>query len=176
MSDIKLLQKNGNIPERATLADVVRVLNRALLRVKATDLEGVFDPDLTVGDDSEVKLRSETGTSTRAPNLSLYTASTLRAWVGVAQANADLLADAVALDLVVRTEGGAIRFTVDSGATTAVQITTTGKLSTSASSTTRAGINIPHGAAPTSPVNGDMWTTTAGLFVRINGATVGPLS
>lgn len=47
---------------------------------------------------------------------------------------------------------------------------------TTASTTTRAGLNVPHGSAPSSPVNGDMWTTTAGLFVRINGATVGPLS
>jgi len=39
-----------------------------------------------------------------------------------------------------------------------------------------AGLNVPHGVAPTTPVNGDMWTTTAGLFVRINGATVGPLT
>jgi hypothetical protein len=39
-----------------------------------------------------------------------------------------------------------------------------------------AGLNIPHGVAPTTPVNGDMWTTTAGLYVRINGATVGPLT
>jgi hypothetical protein len=40
-----------------------------------------------------------------------------------------------------------------------------------------ASIRLPHGTtAPTSPVNGDMWTTTAGLFIRINGATVGPLS
>jgi hypothetical protein len=37
-------------------------------------------------------------------------------------------------------------------------------------------IRLPHGAAPTSPTNGDMWTTTAGLYVRINGATVGPLT
>jgi len=39
-----------------------------------------------------------------------------------------------------------------------------------------AGLNVPHGVAPTTPVNGDMWTTTAGLFVRINGVTVGPLT
>lgn len=39
-----------------------------------------------------------------------------------------------------------------------------------------ASLKIPHGVAPTSPVNGDMWTTTAGLYVRINGVTVGPLS
>jgi hypothetical protein len=47
---------------------------------------------------------------------------------------------------------------------------------TTASATGGAGLRIPHGAAPTSPTNGDIWTTTAGLFVRINGATVGPLS
>jgi hypothetical protein len=43
-----------------------------------------------------------------------------------------------------------------------------------ASTTARASINLPHGAAPSSPVNGDVWTTTAGLFARINGVTVGP--
>lgn len=37
-------------------------------------------------------------------------------------------------------------------------------------------MRIPHGSAPTTPVDGDIWTTTAGLFVRINGVTVGPLS
>jgi hypothetical protein len=37
-------------------------------------------------------------------------------------------------------------------------------------------LRIPHGSAPTSPVDGDMWTTTSGLFVRVNGVTVGPLS
>ena len=36
-------------------------------------------------------------------------------------------------------------------------------------------MRIPHGTAPTSPTNGDVWTTTAGIFVRINNATVGPL-
>jgi hypothetical protein len=54
------------------------------------------------------------------------------------------------------------------------------------SSTTRANITastagisslrIAHGTAPSAPVDGDMWTTAAGLYVRINGATVGPLS
>lgn len=51
-----------------------------------------------------------------------------------------------------------------------------GLVQTVLSATGGAGLNLPHGAAPTSPVNGDMWTTTAGLFVRINGATVGPLT
>ena len=51
-----------------------------------------------------------------------------------------------------------------------------GLVSTAAATTTTAGLRVPHGAAPTSPVNGDIWTTTAGLFVRINGVTVGPLT
>jgi hypothetical protein len=47
-----------------------------------------------------------------------------------------------------------------------------GKVETQASASGAAGINIPHGTAPTSPVDGDIWTTTAGVFARINGATV----
>lgn len=47
----------------------------------------------------------------------------------------------------------------------------TGKVGTKASATTGAGINLPHGVAPTAPVNGDMWTTTSALFVRLNGTT-----
>lgn len=35
-------------------------------------------------------------------------------------------------------------------------------------------VNLRPGSAPASPSNGDCWTTTAGLFCRINGATVGP--
>jgi hypothetical protein len=51
-----------------------------------------------------------------------------------------------------------------------------GKLSTPASAAVAgAGLLLPHGTAPNSPVNGDLWTTTAGLYARINGSTVGPL-
>lgn len=35
-----------------------------------------------------------------------------------------------------------------------------------------SSLRLPHGVAPTSPVNGDFWTTTAGAYARINGATV----
>ncbi len=55
-------------------------------------------------------------------------------------------------------------------------ITTTTRVITKASATGGSGLNLPHGAAPSSPVDGDIWTTTAGLYVRINGSTVGPLS
>lgn len=59
---------------------------------------------------------------------------------------------------------------------TASSGTFTGLVLTPASATGSAGLRAPHGAAPTSPTNGDIWTTTAGLFVQINGSTVGPLS
>lgn len=51
----------------------------------------------------------------------------------------------------------------------------TGLLTTVASATGGAGINLPPGVAPTSPNNGDVWVTSTGLFVRVAGATVGPL-
>lgn len=44
-----------------------------------------------------------------------------------------------------------------------------------AATTANASINLPHGTAPTSPANGDCWTTTTGLFCRIMGTTVGPM-
>ena len=48
--------------------------------------------------------------------------------------------------------------------------TFTGTVTTPASVTLGAGIRIPHGVAPSSPVNGDIWTTTSGLFANINSA------
>lgn len=50
-----------------------------------------------------------------------------------------------------------------------------GRLATPAATTAGANFNVTPGTAPTSPVNGDIWTTSAGMFVRINGATVGPI-
>jgi hypothetical protein len=55
--------------------------------------------------------------------------------------------------------------------TTFVAIDQNGKVNTIPSTTANAGFNVPHGAAPTSPVNGDIWTTTTGLFMRQNGFT-----
>jgi hypothetical protein len=50
-----------------------------------------------------------------------------------------------------------------------------GGLITKASTSARAMFRLPHGAAPSTPVDGDVWTTTAGVYARINGATVGPI-
>ena len=53
--------------------------------------------------------------------------------------------------------------------------TMSGEIVTSASTTSSASFRIPPGIAPTTPVNGDFWTTNAGIFVQINGITVSPL-
>lgn len=45
------------------------------------------------------------------------------------------------------------------------------RIDTTASTTTTAGLRVPHGTAPTSPVNGDIWTTTTAVLARINGTT-----
>jgi hypothetical protein len=53
-----------------------------------------------------------------------------------------------------------------------VAIDANGKVNTIASEATNgAGFNVPHGVAPTTPVNGDIWTTTTDLAVRLNGST-----
>ncbi len=52
--------------------------------------------------------------------------------------------------------------------------TMTGSLILPAGTTTVVPIRIPHGSAPTSPTNGDIWTTTTGMYARINGNTIGP--
>ena len=53
--------------------------------------------------------------------------------------------------------------------------TLTGKVTSATSANPgTAGLNIPHGTAPGTPANGDIWTTTGGLYAYINGSTVGP--
>ncbi|MGY2732402.1 hypothetical protein [Sphingomonas sp. UYP23] len=42
------------------------------------------------------------------------------------------------------------------------------------STTAAASINLPHGVAPTAPVDGDCWTTIFGMSCRVNGVTIGP--
>lgn len=50
-------------------------------------------------------------------------------------------------------------------------ITASAKIIGSASTTTRATLNIPSGTAPTSPVDGDIWSDGSDLKVRLGGAT-----
>lgn len=76
------------------------------------------------------------------------------------------------------TFGGEAGFEYDFTANTLTvsNITAAGLVLTTASTTGGAGFRLPHGAAPITPVNGDVWTTSGeGLYTRINGVTIGPL-
>jgi hypothetical protein len=46
-----------------------------------------------------------------------------------------------------------------------------GSLTLPAASSGQQSVIIPHGANPSSPTNGSLWTTTSGLFIQINGST-----
>jgi hypothetical protein len=65
------------------------------------------------------------------------------------------------------TAGGTERLRIDNNGATNVY----GKLATAASASGSAGLIVPHGSAPSAPVDGDVWTTTAGMWVRVNGAS-----
>lgn len=71
---------------------------------------------------------------------------------------------------IYRAASGSLRVTAQtffgSNSTTA-----TSAVDIAASTTARASLRIRHGTAPTSPNDGDFWTTTAGAFMRINGVT-----
>ena len=75
----------------------------------------------------------------------------------------------------VGSTSGALRVTggIYAGAASVFGSTATfaGTVIAPAATASLAPLRIPHGTAPTSPTDGDMWTTTAGLFIRINGVT-----
>ncbi len=49
--------------------------------------------------------------------------------------------------------------------------TLTGAVTTATPASGQEAIIIPHGSAPSAPTNGSVWTTTAGMFLRLNGTT-----
>jgi hypothetical protein len=67
--------------------------------------------------------------------------------------------------------GDIVQFKDVTSDTTYAFIDANGKVNTIASTTAGAGFNIAHGVAPTTFVDGDVWSTTGGLFWRQNGAT-----
>jgi hypothetical protein len=67
--------------------------------------------------------------------------------------------------------GDIVQFKDVAGDTTYTFIDANGKVTTIPAVTASAGFNIPHGTAPTTFANGDIWTTTGGLFAYINGGT-----
>ena len=88
--------------------------------------------------------------------------------------NVTITANSASPALIITQDGAGdiVQFKDVTSDTTYTFIDANGKVTTIASDATAgAGFNIAHGVAPTSPVNGDIWTTTGGLFWRQNGTT-----
>lgn len=72
-------------------------------------------------------------------------------------------------------------FSVPAASTTLVgtdsdQTLTNKKLVVKASTSASSGLTLPIGVPPSSPVEGDVWLTAAGMYARVSGATVGPFA
>lgn len=68
--------------------------------------------------------------------------------------------------------GSGVALEIQSDQGLAVSVTA-GQVTLAASIAAHASLNIPEGVAPTSPVDGDTWVTSAGAFMaRLNGASV----
>lgn len=68
--------------------------------------------------------------------------------------------------LTLKSVSGAIELQSFSGVSVITNL-----LSLSASTTSYPSFRMPHGTAPTSPTNGDGWSTTSGFYGRVNGTT-----
>ena len=76
-----------------------------------------------------------------------------------------------ALSITQDGAGDIIQFKDVTSDTTYSFIDAAGKVNTIASTTANAGFRIPVGPAPTAPVDGDIWSSSLGLVIRLSGVT-----
>lgn len=125
-----------------------------------------FTGNVGVGGSPSVKFHVQGGRSTLAANSEPYSLylqynnSTLGMFIGGTSGGSMQFSE----------PGGSARLTLSSTG----DLTLYGPIFTAASTTAAPSIRIPHGTAPASPTNGDIWTTTVGVYARINGNTIGP--
>lgn len=68
----------------------------------------------------------------------------------------------------IRNSGSTVKIFIDN----AGQTTFYNSIIAPAATTSIPSIRIPHGTAPSSPTNGDIWTTTTSFMARLNGTSV----
>lgn len=165
------VDNTSNATERAA----ARTLTNATLGTGTT----INTATITLGSDAtgDIYYRNSSGFLVRLPIGStgqvLTVTGGLPSWAatGGGGGTGDVVGPASASDnAIARFDSTTGKLLQNSGVT----ITDNGTVNLVATAASYASANLPHGTAPTSPANGDIWTTTAGFFARINGATVGP--
>lgn len=129
-----------------------------------------IDTDATIGTSPKLALTSAgalsvasltlTGAASVGTTLGVTGATTL---TGALTANSDATFNGSAVTVAGNFSAGKI------AANTGVSSST--DLNLAAGTTGVSSLRIAHGSAPTAPVDGDMWTTSSGAFIRINGVT-----
>jgi hypothetical protein len=139
---------------------------------------GITFSDLTVQTSAGISAATAASTYQTIAGMSSYaTTASLASYAPLASpaltGNVTITSNSASPALVIVQDGAGdiVQFQDVTSDTTYSFIDASGKVNTIASTTANAGFNIAHGAAPTSPANGDIWTTTSGLFARINAGT-----
>ena len=148
--------------------------HEAALSIGAAQITaGTFGTGAYVFDNTVSGITTLTAT-TLAGTLSTVTQNSVTTMTGLTTVGT-LVGGAVPASLVTAGSFGTGAYVFDStvqmGGLTATTGTFTGLVLTPASVTGSAGLRVPHGTAPTTPVNGDLWTTATSAYVRISGVT-----
>lgn len=94
--------------------------------------------------------------------------------LAVPDASGDLITIAPGVQTAPRTVTLPVMTGADTLMSTGTAQSLTGLKTLPASTTSGPSLVIPHGTAPTTPIDGAFWSTTAGFFGQVNGSTVGP--
>lgn len=137
-------------------------------------LVGIFTSDgLTVGDDErEQEITLALDSADGYARSVTFSSGAVARWILGADSSAETGSDAGSnFRILSRDDAGDPKTTILS-INRATDVTTFGgKVVLPASTNTQSSLRIPHGTAPSSPGDGDVWTTTSGMFSRINGVT-----
>lgn len=121
--------------------------------------------NLRIGESTDAATRAAriNAAAGQVRSLSYQTAGVDR-WVLMADADDNL-------SLRSRNDDGSAKTTVVSWDRTTGVMTLAGALVMLTPTNSYPSLRLPHGVSPSSPTDGDVWTTTTGAFARINGST-----
>lgn len=172
-SDLSIISRTDAGAAKTTVLKITRSSGLITLGtgVNLTATGSITAGAMTISTAAAGALLAITASAAQNRDVALQTAGSTR-WIIRCDSTAEGGSDAGSdFNILSRTDAGGAKTNVLQIVRSSGLIILGGELATKASTTTTAGLRLAHGTAPTSPVNGQMWTTTAGLFVQINGVT-----